>query len=72
LNLPNKLTISRIVLTVVFILFLLNESFASKFIATLAFALASLTDFLDGYFAKRDGLETDFGKIMDPIAELFH
>jgi len=71
LNLPNKLTISRLVLTVIFICLVLNDGFFLKILAVLAFAVASLTDYLDGYFAKKHHLVTDFGKIMDPIADKF-
>lgn len=71
MNLPNKLTISRLVLTVIFICLVLNDGFFLKILAVLAFAVASLTDYLDGYFAKKHHLVTDFGKIMDPIADKF-
>jgi len=70
-NLPNKLTIFRIALTFVFILLILKEGLMSKIFATLIFSLASFTDFLDGYFAKKYDLTSSFGKIMDPIADKF-
>lgn len=68
-GLPNRLTIFRILLTFVFILFALREGVISKIIAAVIFLLASLTDFYDGYYAKKYNLISDFGKIMDPIAD---
>lgn len=69
MNLPNKLTISRIGLTFVFMFFLFKQGILAKSLALLIFAVASLTDFYDGRIAKRRGLVTDFGKLMDPIAD---
>ena len=87
MNLPNKLTISRIIMSVVIIILLLfpfqmagiefpqlfiDEKLVvdSKYIiAGILFILASLTDFLDGYIARRDNLVTDFGKLLDAIAD---
>lgn len=69
MNLPNKLTVSRIILTFVFMVFVFLHGLIFKIIALLIFALASLTDFYDGYIARRDNLITNFGKIMDPIAD---
>ena len=69
MNLPNKLTISRIVLTFIFMFFLLSKGLFAKSLALLIFLVASLTDFYDGRIAKRRGLVTDFGKLMDPIAD---
>ncbi len=69
MNLPNKLTILRIVLTLGFILFLFLGGMTSKIIALVIFLLASLTDALDGFLAKRSNQVTDFGKIMDPVAD---
>jgi len=59
------------ILTVFFILFIHQPSVASAIIATLIFAIASLTDYYDGYVARKYGLENDLGKFMDPIADKF-
>ena len=69
MNLPNKLTLLRILLVPVFCVFLCMEEWAAQLIAVLIFILASLTDLLDGYIARRDNLITDFGKLVDPIAD---
>jgi len=71
LNYANQLTLSRLILAIIFLVFILSEGLAAKIIASVAFTLASLTDYLDGYIAKRNNLVTDFGKIMDPIADKF-
>lgn len=70
MNLPNKLTILRVCLIPVFLIFLLVSGIpAGKWIALFVFVIASLTDTLDGYIARRDNLITDFGKFMDPLAD---
>ncbi len=71
MNLPNKLTISRIVLTVLFVFCIRQEGLNFAIFATVIFILASLTDYFDGYFAKKYNLISDFGKLMDPIADKF-
>ena len=71
MNLPNKLTITRIILTFIFIYFISQEGFVAITAATLLFILACLTDFADGYIAKRYHQVSDFGKLMDPIADKF-
>ena len=69
MNLPNKLTILRIVMIIPFLLVLyLNIPFAS-YIALVIFILASLTDMLDGKIARKYNLITDFGKFADPLAD---
>jgi len=68
-NVANGLTVLRMVLVPVFVWFLLAGGAADRSIAFLAFALASVTDLLDGELARRRGLITDFGKIADPIAD---
>jgi len=68
---PNTLTISRIVLTVLFIMFISNEGFTPKLVGAIIFFIASFTDFYDGYIAKKHNLVSDFGKLMDPIADKF-
>ena len=69
MNLPNKLTILRIILMFVFMLFLFSRGLIFKIIALVIFSVASLTDFFDGYLARKHNLVTNFGKIMDPIAD---
>jgi len=69
MNLPNKLTILRIILTFVFICFLFSEWFFAKYLALLIFTLACLTDYYDGYIARKRGLISNFGKLMDPVAD---
>ena len=88
LNLPNKLTVLRLILTPILVFLLLlrfgytdsNVVLRSGFLSILSSALLylstvilfifiSLTDFFDGYIARRDNLVTNFGKLMDPIAD---
>lgn len=87
MNLPNKITISRIILSFIIIILLLfpfdtagvelpklfiNESIVVEFkylIAGILFIIASLTDFVDGYLARKHNLVTDFGKMIDAIAD---
>lgn len=69
MNLPNKLTIFRIFLIPVF-LFFINQGTKIGVIASLiTFIIASITDQLDGYIARKHNLITDFGKFMDPLAD---
>jgi CDP-diacylglycerol---glycerol-3-phosphate 3-phosphatidyltransferase len=68
-NLANLLTVVRLLLVPVFVWFLLEGGPGARSIAFLAFAVASVTDLLDGEVARRRGLITDFGKIADPIAD---
>jgi len=69
LNVANGLTVIRLILVPVFVWFLLDGGTAARTIAFVAFAVASVTDLLDGELARRRGLITDFGKIADPIAD---
>lgn len=71
MNLPNKLTGSRFVLTGIFlwVLFWPTDVPFRYTIALLLFSMASFTDFLDGNIARRRNLITDFGKLMDPLAD---
>ena len=70
MNLPNKLTIFRVILIPFFVLcFYLPVIPFNNVIACIIFCVASITDFLDGYLARRDGLVTNFGKFMDPLAD---
>jgi CDP-diacylglycerol--glycerol-3-phosphate 3-phosphatidyltransferase len=68
MNLANKITIARIVLTFVFI-YLFPQGFVFKVIGFFVFSLAALSDLLDGWVAKHRNQVTDFGKILDPIAD---
>lgn len=69
MTLPDKLTVSRIFLTFIFMFFLFSGGVISKALALFTFLLASFTDFLDGFLAKGMNISTDFGKLMDPIAD---
>ncbi len=70
MNLPNKLTIFRVILIPFFVLcFYLPVIPFNNVVACVIFCVASITDFLDGYLARRDGLVTNFGKFMDPLAD---
>jgi len=69
MNLPNKLTISRMVLTFIFMFFLFSSGLAAKSMALAVFILASLTDYYDGAIARKTGQITNLGKILDPIAD---
>jgi len=68
-NLPNKLTVSRLALTVLFLWAMFSRSPLNDTLALAFFCAASLTDFLDGRIARRRGLITDFGILMDPLAD---
>lgn len=71
MNTPNKLTLLRIIMIPFFVLFMLVPigGDSHKWIALVIFVVASLTDLLDGYLARRDKLVTNFGKFMDPLAD---
>lgn len=71
MNLPNKLTTFRVILIPFFVFFLLTDLVGvwGKWIALAIFIVASLTDFLDGYLARKYNLVTNFGKFMDPLAD---
>ena len=72
MNLPNKLTVLRVIMVPFFVVFMLIPNLggaANKYIALALFCIASFTDFLDGYLARRDNLVTNFGKFMDPLAD---
>ena len=71
-NVPNALTVLRILMVPVFGSLLLThggEDAGWRWWATVVFVVAIATDWVDGYLARRDGLITDFGKLMDPIAD---
>lgn len=72
MNLPNKLTILRVVMIPFFVFFLLyqqgnNQLF--RYAAVIIFMIACMTDWLDGYLARKYNLVTNFGKFMDPLAD---
>ncbi|RKM62770.1 CDP-diacylglycerol--glycerol-3-phosphate 3-phosphatidyltransferase [Butyrivibrio sp. XB500-5] len=71
MNLPNKLTVARVVLIPFFVFFLLSDPYNDilKWAALATFIIASLTDLLDGRIARKYNLVTDFGKFMDPLAD---
>ncbi len=70
MNLPNKLTILRIIMVPFFVFFMLTDLVeGSKWIALVLFVIASLTDLLDGKIARKYHLVTNFGKFMDPLAD---
>lgn len=71
MNLPNKLTILRVIMIPFFVLFLLTDIGGpyGKYISLALFIIASLTDLLDGKIARKYNLVTNFGKFMDPLAD---
>lgn len=69
MNLPNKLTISRIILTFAFMFFIFSRGIGAKLLALIVFIIASWTDYYDGLLARKSGQITNFGKLMDPIAD---
>ena len=76
MNLPNKLTLTRILLVPVFMVFVSLTQFGAEdfhagyyLIAGIVFAAASFTDFLDGHLARKWNMVTDFGKFADPLAD---
>jgi CDP-diacylglycerol--glycerol-3-phosphate 3-phosphatidyltransferase len=69
MNLPNKLTVSRLILTAIFLLAMFVEFPFHITAALVLFVAASLTDLFDGIIARRRNLVTDFGKLMDPLAD---
>src|SRR5437763_14386474 len=69
LNLPNLLTVVRILLVPVLVVALLEKTGGGDLLAAIVFAIASLTDAIDGYLARSRDWVTTFGKLMDPIAD---
>ena len=70
MNLPNKLTVLRMCLVpAIIVVLILPVNAITSVIGAFIFIAASLTDMLDGKIARRDGLVTDFGKLMDPLAD---
>jgi CDP-diacylglycerol--glycerol-3-phosphate 3-phosphatidyltransferase len=69
MTLPNKLTISRFVLTVAFLAVMFSQMRFHETVALVLFVGGGISDFLDGYLARRDKLITNFGILMDPLAD---
>jgi CDP-diacylglycerol---glycerol-3-phosphate 3-phosphatidyltransferase len=69
MNLPNKLTVARLALTLLFLVVFFGQFRFADTIALLVFSIASLTDYFDGKIARRDNLITNFGILMDPLAD---
>jgi len=69
MTLPNKLTISRFILTVAFLAVMFSQVRFHETIALVLFISGGISDFLDGYLARRDNLITNFGVLMDPLAD---
>ena len=71
MNVPHTLTVLRVLMGPFFVVFMLYPlaGDASKYVALALFCIASLTDFFDGYLARKHNLVTNFGKFMDPLAD---
>lgn len=69
MNLPNKLTVFRIVISFFFLVFLFISAPGAKTVALALFIIGVVTDFYDGKLARELGLMTDFGRLMDPLAD---
>lgn len=72
MNLPNKLTIFRVILIPVFIIALMSGIIpepVNRYVGVVIFCVASFTDYLDGHIARKYNLVTNFGKFMDPLAD---
>jgi CDP-diacylglycerol---glycerol-3-phosphate 3-phosphatidyltransferase len=69
MNLANALTISRIISVPVIAFLLLYDSLTYSLISAILFSLATLTDYLDGYLARRMNMESDLGRLLDPLAD---
>lgn len=69
MNLPNKLSLVRVLLIPVMVLLMYLPGWPWVLVSTAVFGTAAFTDFLDGYIARRDHIVTDFGKFIDPVAD---
>lgn len=69
INIPNVLSLSRVILIPLFIFFLSKKTIPGWFGALAVFGIASFTDLLDGWSARKLGLESEFGKFFDPLAD---
>ncbi len=68
-NLPNKLTLIRVGLVPLFLLLLSVDAMITHFLALITFVAAAITDYYDGKIARERSIETDFGRLMDPLAD---
>ncbi len=66
---PNFMTLSRIIIIPVIVVLLMYETRITTFLAAVLFSAASITDYLDGYLARKYNLESNLGKILDPLAD---
>lgn len=69
MNLPNQLTLMRILLTPIFVFLLFLDTATSRLASFFVFALSSLTDWYDGYAARKFGIVSMWGKFLDPLAD---
>ncbi|MBM3246337.1 MAG: CDP-diacylglycerol--glycerol-3-phosphate 3-phosphatidyltransferase [Candidatus Omnitrophica bacterium] len=69
MNIANRLTMARILLTFVFMFFLFRDGLWAKILSLTIFLFAALSDFFDGMIAQKKNMVTDFGRLMDPIAD---
>ena len=69
MNTPNKLSLLRVALIPVMVLFMYLPGWPMVLLSAAVFGAAAYTDYLDGHIARRDGIVTDFGKFMDPLAD---
>lgn len=69
MNLPNQLTVARVIMIPLFVLFFYLQFKGHYFVALAVFAVASFTDFLDGFIARKYNLVTNLGKFLDPVAD---
>jgi len=68
-NIPNLITIFRVLLIPILVIVFLNEPIKNAFITTVIFFIASISDFFDGYLARKYNVESKFGQFLDPIAD---
>ncbi|MFQ6009395.1 MAG: CDP-diacylglycerol--glycerol-3-phosphate 3-phosphatidyltransferase [bacterium] len=69
MNTPNKLTLLRIIIAPIFMYFFIIDNFYTRLTSLALFVIAALTDVADGYYARKYGVVTGFGKFMDPLAD---
>ena len=69
MNLPNKLSLTRMALIPVMVALMYPNTLVCNLLAAAVFGIAAFTDFLDGYIARKQGIVTDFGKFVDPVAD---
>jgi len=69
MNVPNRLTVARLVLTIVFVALMAFDTVVTYALAYVVFVVAAFTDYLDGKIARAQGLVSNFGKLLDPVAD---